>query len=50
MKNVRDNKELFKNTLVRTWKATVSLEKEGHTDYKLLIWDVEESTGLTYAL
>lgn len=28
---MRDNEELFKNTLVGTRKVTVTLEKEGHT-------------------
>lgn len=32
---MRDNKELFKNALVSTRKAIVSLEKEGHTGQKL---------------
>lgn len=32
---MRGNKELFKNTLVSTRKATATLEKEGHTGLKL---------------
>lgn len=30
MKNMRGNKELLKNALVSTRKATATLEKEGH--------------------